>query len=158
MRFFQQWCGYSLTGDTKEHALVFVVGPGKNGKSTFLETAAEIMGEYAAAAAMETFTYSKFERHPADLAALRGARMVTSSETEEGRSWAEARIKQLTGGDRITARFMRQNFFTYIPQFKLFIIGNHRPNLRNIDEAMRRRMKLAPFEFTPPNPDPDLKE
>jgi len=158
MRFFQQWCGYSLTGDTKEHALVFVVGPGKNGKSTFLDTVAGIMGDYAVTAAMETFTYSKFERHPTDLAALRGARMVTASETEEGRSWAEARLKHLTGGDKITARFMRQDFFTYTPQFKLFIIGNHRPNLRNIDEAIRRRMNLAPFEYTPLVPDKDLKD
>jgi putative DNA primase/helicase len=158
MRFFQEWCGYSLTGDICEHALVFVVGPGGNGKSTYLETVAGILGDYAVTAAMETFTYSKFERHPTDLAALRGARMVTASETEEGRSWAEARIKQLTGGDKITARFMRHDFFTYQPQFKLTIIGNHRPNLRNVDDAIRRRFNLAPFEFKPEQEDTRLKE
>jgi putative DNA primase/helicase len=158
MKFFQQWSGYSLTGDIREHALVFVVGPGGNGKSTYLETVAGILHEYAVTAAMETFTYSKFERHPTDLAALRGARMVTASETEEGRSWAEARIKQLTGGDKITARFMRHDFFTYQPQFKLTIIGNHRPNLRNIDDAIRRRFNLAPFEFKPEKEDTQLKE
>src|SRR5262249_19925405 len=157
-RFLQQWCGYSLTGDIREHALAFMQGPGKNGKSTFLETVSGILGEYAVTAPMETFTASKFDRHPTDLASLRGARMVTASETEEGRSWAEARIKQLTGGDKITARFMRQDFFTYEPQFKLTIIGNHRPNLRNIDDAIRRRFNLVPFEYTPPVPDMDLKD
>jgi putative DNA primase/helicase len=157
IRFLQQWCGYSLTGDTREHALAFVIGPGKNGKTTFLETVSGIMNEYATTAPMETFTYSQFERHPTDLASMRGARMVTASETEEGRSWAEARIKQLTGGEKISARFMRQDFFEYVPQFKLTIIGNHRPNLRNIDDAIRRRFNLVPFEFTPPIPNKNLR-
>ena len=76
---------------------------------------------------------------------LRGARMVTASETEEGRAWAEARIKTLTGGDPITARFMRMDFFEFQPQFKLTIIGNHKPILRNVDEASRRRINMVPF-------------
>ena len=70
------------------------------------------------------------ERHPTDLAGLRGARLVTAAETEEGRRWAESEIKTLTGGDRISARFMRQDFFEYMPQFKLLIAGNHKPGLR----------------------------
>ena len=98
---------------------------------------------------METFTASKFDRHPTELAMLRGARMVTASETEEGRSWAESRIKQLTGGDPITARFMQKDFFTFRPNFKLTIIGNHKPLLRNVDEAARRRFNLIPFTRTP---------
>jgi phage/plasmid-associated DNA primase len=81
---------------------------------------------------------------------LRGARLVTAQETEEGRSWAESRIKALTGGDPITARFMRQDFSLFTPQFKLFIIGNHRPGLRNVDEASRRRFHLVPFEVQIP--------
>ena len=81
---------------------------------------------------------------------LRGARLVTATETEEGRQWAESRIKQLTGGDRVSARFMRQDFFEFIPQFKLFIAGNHRPGLRSVDEAMRRRVNLIPFAVTIP--------
>src|SRR6185437_3735008 len=85
-----------------------------------------------------------------ELAGLRGARLVTAMETEEGRRWAESRIKALTGGDRITARFMRQDFFEFLPQFKLLIVGNHKPGLRGVDEAIRRRMHLIPFTVTIP--------
>jgi putative DNA primase/helicase len=81
---------------------------------------------------------------------LRGARLVMATETEEGRRWAESRIKALTGGDPITARFMRQDFFTFTPQFKLFIAGNHKPGLRNVDEAIRRRLHLIPFDVKIP--------
>jgi putative DNA primase/helicase len=90
------------------------------------------------------------DRHPTDLAGLRGARLVTATETEEGRRWAESRIKQLPGGDTIAARFMRQDFFEYRPQFKLFIAGNHKPSLRSVDEAIRRRFHLVPFAVTIP--------
>ena len=100
--------------------------------------------EYAAVAPMEAFIATQGERHPTDLAGLRGARLVTSQETEEGRRWAESKIKALTGGDPITARFMRQNFFTYQPAFKLVIAGNHKPGLRGVDEAIRRRFHLIP--------------
>jgi putative DNA primase/helicase len=81
---------------------------------------------------------------------LRGARLVTAIETEEGRRWAESRIKSLTGGDKISARFMRQDFFEYTPQFKLIIAGNHRPGLKSVDEAIRRRFNLIPFTVTIP--------
>jgi len=94
---------------------------------------------------MDMFTAKTHDSHPTDLAMLRGARLVTASETEEGRSWAESRIKQMTGGDPISARFMRQDFFTYLPQFKLSLIGNHNPRLKNIDDAVRRRFNLVPF-------------
>lgn len=158
IRFLQQWCGYSLTGDTREHAFLFCHGPGKNGKTTFIRTVTGILSDYATTAAMSTFTTSKWEPHPTDLAALRGARMVTASETEEDRHWAEVRIKQLTGGDTIAARFMRQDFFNYRPTCKLLIIGNHAPNLHNVDEAMRRRINIVPFVRTPANPDKELFE
>src|SRR5271155_4119772 len=79
-----------------------------------------------------------------------GARAVTATETEEGRRWAESRIKQLTGGDTISARFMRQDFFDFCPSFKLVIAGNHRPSLRSVDEAIRRRFHLIPFAVTIP--------
>ena len=101
IRFLQQWCGYCLTGVTREHALVFVYGPGGNGKTVFLNVVTTIMRDYATTAAMDTFTASHSDKHPTDLAMLRGARLVTASETEEGRAWAEAKIKQMTGGDRI---------------------------------------------------------
>ena len=93
------------------------------------------MGDYAKVASMETFTDSKFERHPTDLAMLRGARMVFAQETESGRAWAESRVKSLTGGNPITDRYMRQEFFTYMHKFMLRITGNHMPKLRNVDEA-----------------------
>src|SRR6185437_4865978 len=83
-------------------------------------------------------------------AALRGARLVTATETEEGRRWAESRIKTLTGGDKIAARFMRQDFFEFLPQFKLVIAGNHKPGLRSVNEAIRRRFNLIPFTVTIP--------
>ena len=97
------------------------------------------MGGYHRTAAVETFTASKTDRHPTQLAALRGKRLVTAIETEEGRHWAEARIKQLTGGDKVDARFMRQDFFNYVPQLKLLVAGNHKPSLRTVDETIRRR-------------------
>ena len=158
IRFLQQWCGYCLTGETVEHALAFVYGRGKNGKSVFLNTIAGIMGDYAAVASMETFTASRSDRHPTDRAMLHGARLATASETDEGRAWAEARIKQMTGGDPISARFMRCDFFTYRPQFKLTIVGNHRPVLQNVDEAARRRFNIIPFTRTPGEPDARLEE
>lgn len=157
IRFLQEWCGYALTGDISEHALVFVYGGGGNGKSVFLNTVSAILGDYAVVAAMDTFTASKDSKHPTDLAMLRGARLVTASETEEGRAWAEARIKQLTGGDPISARFMRQDFFTFKPQFKLMVVGNHRPALQKVDDAMRRRFNIIPFVHKPVTPDPRLE-
>jgi putative DNA primase/helicase len=85
-----------------------------------------------------------------DLAGLRGARLLTAVETEEGRRWAESRIKSLTGGEKIAARFMRQDFFEYAPQFKPIIAGNHKPGLRSVDEAIRRRFNPIPFTVTIP--------
>lgn len=158
IRFLQQWCGYALTGLTREHALVFVYGPGGNGKSVFLNVLTVILATYARTAAMDTFTASRGDRHPTDMAMLRGARLVTASETEEGHAWAEARIKQLTGGDPVTARFMRQDFFTFVPTFKLTIVGNHQPQLRNVDEAARRRFNIVPFIRKPERPDRQLEE
>jgi putative DNA primase/helicase len=148
--FIQRVCGYSLTGITREHALFFGHGTGANGKSVFVSTVAGILGDYATTAPMETFTSSGTDRHPTELAGLRGARLVTASETEEGRRWNETRIKSLTGGERIAARFMRQDFFEFTPQFKLLIVGNHKPGLRGVDEAIRRRMNLIPFTVTIP--------
>jgi putative DNA primase/helicase len=158
IRFLQQWLGYTLTGDIREHALLFVYGTGGNGKGVLLNTIAGILADYCRTAPMEAFTASGSDRHPTELAMLRGARMVYASETEEGRAWAESRIKQLTGGDRIAARFMRQDFFEYYPQFKLTIIGNNKPVLRNVDDAARRRFNMAAFINKPPVPDKQLEQ
>lgn len=156
--FLQQFAGYMLTGDTKEHSLLFIHGGGGNGKSVYQNTLAGILNDYAETAAMETFVASNSDKHPTDLAMLHGARLVTASETEEGRAWAESRIKQMTGGDTISARFMRQDFFEFTPQFKLLLIGNHQPTLRNVDDAARRRFNIVPFIHKPAAPDRDLEE
>ena len=148
--FLKRSTGYALTGSTQEHALFFLYGTGANGKSTFLSAVIGCLGDFHRTAPIETFTSASTNRHPTELAALRGARLVTSIETEEGRQWAESRIKQLTGGDKIAARFMRQDFFEFLPAFKLFIAGNHKPGLRSVDEAIRRRMNLIPFSKTVP--------
>lgn len=146
--FLKRMSGYAATGDTREHALFFCYGTGGNGKGTFLNALTDAIGDYAKTAPIETFTATAGERHPTELAGLRGARLVTAQETEEGRRWAESRIKALTGGDRIAARFMRQDFFEFMPQFKLVIAGNHKPGLRAVDEAIRRRFHLVPFTVT----------
>lgn len=158
VRFLQQIAGYSLTGLTTEHALFFIYGGGGNGKSVFIDTLTRIAGEYAQTAAMTTFERQDNSSIPADLAMLDGARLVTASETEEGRPWAEARIKQMTGGDPITARFMRQNFFTFTPRFKLVIVGNHKPVLKSVDDAMKRRFNIIPFTIKPQKPDKELSK
>jgi putative DNA primase/helicase len=130
--------------------LFFLYGTGANGKSVFVNTLASILGDYATSAPMDTFMDARGDRHPTDLAGLRGARFVASVETEQGRRWNESKVKAITGGDKVSARFMRQDFFEYIPQFKLLIAGNHKPSIRNVDEAMKRRLHLIPFTVTIP--------
>lgn len=156
--FLQRMAGYCLTGSTRDHALFFVYGTGGNGKGTFLNTLQWIIGDYAKSAPADMFTERKHEAHSTELARLMGARLVAAQETEEGKRWAEAKIKALTGGDPVTARFMRQDDFEFIPQFKLVMTGNHKPGLRNVDEAIKRRLHLIPFTVTiaPQDRDTDL--
>ena len=158
--YLQRVVGYCLTGDISTHALFFLYGTGANGKSVFVNVISTILGDYAANAPMDTFMETRSDRHPTALAGLRGARFVSATETEQGRRWNESKIKAITGGDLVTARLMHQDFFTYPPQFKLLIAGNHKPAIRNIDEAMRRRMHLIPFTITvpPEKRDPLLTE
>jgi len=148
--YLRRVVGYALTGVTTEHALFFLYGTGANGKSVFANTLTALLGDYATVAPMDMFMATTGERHPTDMAGLRGARIVTSIETEQGSRWAESKLKALTGGDRITARFMRQDFFEFTPQFKLLVAGNHKPAIRNVDEAMRRRLHMVPFTVTIP--------
>jgi len=157
-QFLQRYVGYCCTGLTTEHTFVFAYGTGANGKSTFINTLAKIFGDYATVADMGTFIATRAERHPTDLAKLCGARLVVAQETQRGRHWDETKIKALTGGDRMTARFMRQDFFDFVPTFKLFIVGNHKPRLSSVDEAMRRRLLLVPFtvQIPPAERDPEL--
>jgi P4 family phage/plasmid primase-like protien len=144
--------GYCLTGITSEDALFFLFGGGDNGKSTYVDTLVWILGEegYAQVTGMETFAASRGDRHKTELARLRGARLVAATETDEGRGWNEARIKELTGGSPIAANFMRQDMFTFMPEFKPIISGNHKPRIRTPDWAMARRMNLIPFSVQIP--------
>jgi putative DNA primase/helicase len=156
-RFLQRYIGYCCTGFTHEHVFIFAYGQGANGKGTFINTVSKIFGDYATVADMNTFLVTRNERHPTDLAKLRGARLVVAQETQKGRRWDETKIKALTGGDKITARFMRQDYFDFEPTFKLFIAGNHKPRLSTIDEAMKRRMLVVPFTVQIPPSERDLK-
>jgi P4 family phage/plasmid primase-like protien len=153
--FLQRWMGYCLTGLTSEHRFVFGHGGGANGKGTFVNTFVNIFGDYATISNTDTFTESHNERHTTEIAKLRGARLVVAQEVEEGKQWNETRIKAVTGGDKLTARFMRQDDFEFFPQFKLFMMGNNQPTLRNVDEAMRRRLMLVPFLVTIPEAERD---
>ncbi|MEL7445484.1 MAG: phage/plasmid primase, P4 family [Pseudomonadota bacterium] len=154
--FLQRWAGFSLTGDTREQALLFVHGPGGSGKSTAINTIAEVMGEYSISLATSTITASRYDAHPEELARLNGPRLAFASETEKGQAWRENRIKQMTGGDTITARYMRQDSFDFCPQFKLTIVGNNQPSLSNVDTAFKRRFIILPFDHPPAKKDPEL--
>jgi putative DNA primase/helicase len=156
--YLQRVAGYCLTGDVSEQALFFIYGAGGNGKGVFINTLTGVFGDYVTVSSMDTFTASRSNRHETDLAMLRGARLVTAQETEEGRAWNEVRIKAVTGGDPISARFMRQDYFTFKPTFKLIIAGNHKPSLRSVDDANRRRFNIIPFTNKPAAVDKQLFE
>jgi putative DNA primase/helicase len=143
--YMKRLAGYVLTGSTIEQHFNFFYGPGANGKGVLMITLLGILGNYATSTPTETFMAAKTDRHPTELADLLGARLVTASETEKGRRWAETRLKNITGGDPIKARFMRGDFFQYVPQFKLLLAGNQKPRLSAVDEAIRRRIHLIPF-------------
>ena len=157
IRFLQQWAGYCLSGRTDFQKLLFITGAGGTGKSTFITMLLKVLADYATSADMSTFTDGGFEQHSQQFARLAGMRLVTASETEEGRHWRENRIKQLTGGDIVTARHMYENDSTYRPQFKLTFIGNSTPLLRNVDLAIQRRVIIVPFLHRPAEPDPWLE-
>ena len=156
-----RFLGYALTGSTSEHALVFGHGDGGNGKTVFANVVRGILGDYAVTAASDILVHrggaAAARAHSADLAMLRGARLVTAAETEQGQPLAEARLKLLTGGDPISARFVNRDFFTFTPRFKLLVMGNHMPVLRAVDAAIERRLCLLPFATRPARPDRDLE-
>jgi putative DNA primase/helicase len=158
--FLQRFLGYCLTGNVHEQVLVFLFGTGANGKSVFVNTVSKIFGTYATVAPMEMFLASYTDRHPAEIAKLRGARLVVAHETQKGRRWDEAKIKNLTGGDRLAARYMRGEWFDFRPTHKLLIVGNHKPSLSSVDEAIRRRFLLVPFtvQIPPHERDPQLTD
>lgn len=153
--YLWRWFGYMLTGDTREECFLFLHGPGGSGKSTLTSVLTEILGDYAVTAKMETFAETKQQKHAEELARLDGARMVLTSETDEGHRWNESRIKWLTGRNKITANYMRANSFEFTPQFKLLIEGNHRPGLKSVGEEMRRRIHLVEYAGSIPEGERD---
>lgn len=158
--FVQRAVGYSLTGDISEQCFFILHGSGSNGKSTFLTALRELLAEYATRTPTETLMLKRSGGIPNDLAALRGARFVTASETEDGRRLAESLIKDLTGGEAISARFLHAEFFEFTPTFKIWLATNHRPQIRGTDLAIWRRIRLIPFAVTipPERVDRDLPE
>jgi putative DNA primase/helicase len=151
--FLKRVAGSATIGRVLDHYWVFLWGPGGNGKGVFIDNVVMVLNDYAYVAPMEMFVVTQGERHPTDLASLRAARLVTAQETEEGQQWAEAKLKMLTGGGRITARFMRQDPFEFWPQFNLWFAGQHRPSLKSVDDAHKRRANIVPFLFKAQKPD-----
>lgn len=151
IEFIQRSVGYSLTGDTSEQCIFLCHGSGANGKSVFLDILLRLLGEFGMDSPMSTFSTKAIQSGGAasnDLAMMRGARLVTATETNEGMRLDEALVKKLSGGDRITARKLYQDFFTFIPSFKVWFALNHKPTIRGVDNGIWRRMTLIPFERT----------
>ncbi|MGA4846460.1 DNA primase family protein [Streptomyces sp. G5(2025)] len=146
--FLHELLGYSITGDVGAQIMPFLYGQGKNGKSVLLDVMVKLLGDYADAAPPGFLMARPFEGHPTDLAELHGRRIIVCSELKPGDRFDEARFKHLTGGDRIKARRMRQDFFSFNPTHKLWLLGNHRPEVGTGGYAFWRRMKLIPFERT----------
>ncbi len=146
--YVQRFAGYSLTGSISEQCFAFLHGQGANGKTTFVNALREMMGDYAQEAAPDLLLDKQYSGIPNDIARLRGARFVTVTETADNRKFDEGLIKRLTGGDRITARFLRAEFFEFDPTHKLWLISNHKPIIKGVDLAIWRRIKLIPFEMT----------
>jgi putative DNA primase/helicase len=153
--YLQRVLGYCLSGDVSEQCLWFFHGTGANGKSTFLTTILAMLGDYGIQAVSDLLMVKKHESHPTERADLFGRRFVATIETEEGKRLAEALMKQVTGGDRVRARKMRQDFFEFCPSHKIFLAANHKPVVRGCDLAVWRRIKLVPFAVTIPDKDKD---
>lgn len=149
LAWWQAFCGYCLTGHTYEHMVVFLYGPGGNGKSVFLDTLAEVLGPYHERAASAVFMAQQGGKHMAMVADLAGARLVTSPDVPLGAAWDLGMLKPLTGGGTYKAQFMKENWFRFTPQFKLILAGNEKPILGTVDAAVRRRFWLVPAMHVP---------
>ncbi len=146
--YVQRVLGYALTGAVQEHVFLILYGSGANGKSTLIETIHTVMGDYATHTRSETFLQKKHNPIPLDVAALRGSRFVFANEGNQGRRLDEGLIKSITGGDTITARFLHQNYFSFMPTFKLFLVTNHLPTITGTDEGIWRRVHPIRFNVT----------
>lgn len=156
--YLQKLCGLFLTGSVEEEAFWFLYGLGRNGKGVFVGAVRNIMHDYALETPSSTFLEQRNPEHLTEVARLDGARLVLVSELPENAIWNAQRLKEMTGNEaKMVGRFMRQDFFEFYFRGKLLFVGNTKPSLRNVDEAIRRRFNLLPFELTPPAPDPGLK-
>ncbi|MFJ8159065.1 phage/plasmid primase, P4 family [Streptomyces sp. NPDC094468] len=149
--YLQLLLGYSITGDVGAQILPFLWGTGKNGKSVLLDVMMKLLGDYADAAPPGFLMAKPFEGHPTDLAELHGRRVYVCSEIKPEDKFDEARVKHLTGGDRIKARRMRQDPFSFEPTHKLWLLGNHKPEVGTGGFAFWRRMRLIPFARVVPD-------
>jgi putative DNA primase/helicase len=145
--YLRRAAGYCLTGDVSEQILFFFYGSGSNGKTTFITALQDVMGDYAMQASNGLLIERRFESHPTELADLFGRRLVVCTETKADSSFNESLVKQLTGGDRVRARRMREDFWEFSPTHKIIIAGNHRPDIRGTDDGIWRRFHLVPFEI-----------
>lgn len=148
--YMQRLVGYSVTGVVRDHVLPFLFGAGANGKGVFLETMRAVLGDYATTAPSGFLMAKNYAGHETEIARLAGARMVVCSEINEGDRFDEAKVKQLTGGDALTARFMRQDHFTFTPTHKLWLMGNHQPSVTSGGHSFWRRLRIVPFVNTVP--------
>jgi putative DNA primase/helicase len=156
--FVRRLFGYALTGQTSEHVLAVFWGSGSNGKSTLLETVMAVVGpDYTMKAPHNLLMARDHETHPTERADLHGKRLVCAVETEDGKRLAESLVKELTGGDTIRARRMRENFFEFAPTHKLVLCTNHKPQVRGTDNGIWRRLRLVPFGARFWNPDEPAK-
>jgi putative DNA primase/helicase len=155
--FLRVAIGYTLTGLTNEHVILLVIGGGSNGKTTLLELLFDLMGDYAARASSDSLLLARSESSeiPNDVARLVGKRFVVCTELEAGRRLREARVKELTGSDTVTARFMRGEWFDFRPQFKVWLVGNHLPRIHGTDHGIWRRVRLLEFGVTIRDDDQD---
>ena len=155
--YIQRYIGYCLTGLTIEQILVFFYGTGANGKTTLANIIEMLLGEYASTAGSSLLMHRDNNSATNDIAALRGARLVKVSEFDDGERLAEATVKSLTGGDRITCRYLFCEFFDYTPHYKILLIGNYKPNIRGNDHGIWRRFHMVPFNITIPENERDPK-
>ncbi len=157
VRFMQRSIGYSLTGEVREQCLWFLHGKGANGKSTFIGAILAMLGDYGLTTSTDTLMVRRGDHIPNDIARMRGARFIAAKETEEGKQLAEVLVKELTGGDKVAARFLRQEWFEFQPECKIFVSGNYKPVIRGTDEGIWRRLHLVPFSVTIPKERRDEK-
>lgn len=149
IEFVQRLAGYSSLGVVTRHILPFLIGPGGNGKSVFLDVLRALLGDYAATTPAK-FLMAGINQHETEIARLSGLRLVISSEVNEEDRFDEAKVKLLTGGDALTARFMHQNHFTFTPTHTLWLMGNHQPRVSSGGDSFWRRLRLVPFNYTVP--------